>query len=99
MPNAFAFLALTLVCGGAAAFMSGRALANAWRLPASILLAALPLAAAVRFLHATLADEPTGAAQAALAYGLMAAFAFAGFALRRREQMARQYPWLGEAAR
>lgn len=96
MPNVISFLILTIVLGGAAAFMTGRALAGGWKAPVGILLYAVLLAGAVRFLHAALANEPTGIANAASAYLLMAAFAGAGFALRRRAQMARQYPWLSK---
>ena len=92
----FAFIALTLMLGGGAAFLAGRALAKTWRVPPSVVLAALPLASAVRFLHATLADEPTDASKALLTLGLMIAFCWLGFKLRRRTQMARQYPWLAE---
>ena len=99
VPNLLSFVLLTLVCAGAAAFMAGRALAGAWKAPSMILLYAVPLAGAARFLHFALVGEPTsltseGLAQAGLAYVLMAAFAAAGFAVRRRAQMARQYPWL-----
>lgn len=92
------FLALTVVLGGAAAFMSGRALATAWRPPGGVALAAVPLAAAARFLHATLADEPTDAVKALITFALMAVFCWLGYALRRRTQMARHYPWLGRGA-
>lgn len=88
------FLALTVVLGGAAALMAGRTLASSWRTPGTIVLAAVPLAGAVRFLHATLAEEPTDAVKAVITFALMIAFAYLGYALRRRAQMARQYPWL-----
>ena len=88
------FFAFTVVLGGTAAFMTGRALATAWRPPGSVALAAVPLAGAVRFLHATLAEEPTDAVKALLTFALMIAFAWLGYALRRRAQMARQYPWV-----
>lgn len=94
LQSLIAFAIITLVLGGAAAFMTGRALANAWRPQIVVLVTALPLAAAVRFLHATLAEEPIDAVKAAIAFALMTAFAYAGFVLRRRQQMARQYPWL-----
>ena len=90
----FAFVIITLMLGGAAAFMTGRALANGWRPQTMVLLAAQPLAGPAPSLHAPLADQPTDALKAALTNGLMIAFAYAGFALRRKHQMARQYPWL-----
>ena len=103
VPNLFSFILLTLVCAGAAAFMAGRALAGAWKAPGMTLLYAMPLAGAARFLHFALVGEATslageGAMRAGLAYLLMAAFAMAGFLVRRRAQMARQYPWLRTAS-
>ena len=74
--------------------MSGRALAGSWRAPLTLILAAVPLAGAVRFLHFALASEPTDAVRALLTFALMAVFAFLGFSVQRRAQMARQYPWL-----
>ena len=95
VPSLWTFVGLTLVLGGAGAFVSGRAVAGGWRSPLMAAFYAVPLAAAARFLHSALFDEPTDAAQALLAFALLAAFALAGYFLARRRQMARQYPWLG----
>ncbi len=92
--NLWSFVGLTLVLGGAAAFVSGRALASTWRPPGLIAPVALLLEGAVRFLHYALAGEGTSVAQALFGAVVLAAFAGAGFVLTRRRQMARQYGWL-----
>lgn len=95
VPNLWTFVGLTLVIGGAAAFVSGRAVARGWRSPLQAVFYAAPLAGAVRFLHYALFEETTDLAQALLAFALACGFALAGYRHARRGQMARQYPWLG----
>ncbi len=94
IPNVWTFLALTLVLGGAGAFVTGRAMAQTWRERWKAVAYMVPLAAAVRFLHYALFDEPSDLAHALPTFALLTAFALAGFALARRRQMAQQYPWL-----
>ena len=94
IPNIWVFVALTLVIGGAGAFVTGRAMALTWRGRWKAVAYMVPLAAAVRFLHFALFEEPTAPAQAALCFALLAVLALAGFAFARRRQMAAQYPWL-----
>ncbi len=94
IPNVWTFLALTLVLGGAGAFVTGRAMAQTWRERWKAVAYMVPLAAAVRFLHYALFDEPSDIAHALPTFALLTAFALAGFALARRRQMAQQYPWL-----
>lgn len=94
IPDLFSFVALTLVLGGAAAFVSGRALARTWRPPVLLAPVALALEGAVRFLHYALAGEGTDPVQALLGAIILGGFAGAGFAWRRRAQMAQQYGWL-----
>ncbi|MFO1135395.1 MAG: hypothetical protein U1E30_09455 [Rhodoblastus sp.] len=94
IPNVWTFLALTLVLGGAGAFVTGRAMAQTWRERWKAVAYMVPLAAAVRFLHYALFDEPSDLAHALPTFALLTAFALAGFALARRRQMAHQYPWL-----
>jgi hypothetical protein len=98
VPGLVSFVALTLVLGGAAAVAAGQALAATWRAPISAMLAAVPLAGAVRFLHYSLAHEPSEPAQFLLAFVVLAGFSQCGYRLRRARQMRRQYPWLTNAA-
>lgn len=104
--SVWAFLIITVILGGGGAFLTGRAVAGAWRPFRLAALAMLPLAAAVRFLHwGLLLDAALPAwrdAQGSLlslhyfltdALVLIAA-AGLGWRLERARQMTRQYPWL-----
>src|SRR5271165_1993658 len=102
----WAFLFVTLLAGGGAAFMTGRAIAKGWNPRWQAIAAVLPLAAAVRFLHwglfagATLASwrEAQGGLISLHYYAVDASvllvFALTGFHVQRRAQMLRQYSWL-----
>ena len=94
VPNPWTFLALTLILAGAGAFVTGRTMALTWRSRWKAAAYMVPLAAAVRFLHFALFQEPTGIAQAVLALAILAVYALTGFSLARKEQMRKQYPWL-----
>ena len=89
------FLLLTVVIGGAAAYASGKAIAQTWRPFRQVPLYALLLAAGVRFCHFALFEEPLLSAPS---YGVdfLVALLFAalGFQLLRARQMATQYGWL-----
>ena len=88
------FLGVTLVLGGLASFASGRAVARAWNRPTLLLLYGLFLAAALRFLHWSLFQEPLGAPGAALiAYGWSLAIQGLSWRLAQRALMRRQYPF------
>jgi hypothetical protein len=91
------FLLVTVVLGGGAAWLAGRAVAQTWRPWWQGMLAMVLLGAAVRFIHVALFDG----AWSLIAYGLdtavAMAFAAAGFRLTRARQMARQYGFLSRA--
>jgi hypothetical protein len=86
---------LTVVVGGGAAALSGRATALAWRPPWQMAIVALLLGAAARFFHFALFN---GGLLSAPSYccdtvifivvGLLA------WRATRANQMVRQYPWL-----
>jgi hypothetical protein len=104
------FLFVTVIAGGGAAFMLGRAVAKGWNPLWQAILAVLPLAAVVRFLHwglfagATLASwrEVQGSLVSLHYYVadalVLLVFAVIGFYLQRRAQMLRQYRWLAAPA-
>ncbi|MCC0002192.1 MAG: hypothetical protein H6871_04000 [Methylobacteriaceae bacterium] len=94
IPNVWTFLALTLIIGGAGAFVTGRTMAQTWRERWKAIAYMVPLAGAVRFLHYALFDEPSDFAHAAPTFILLTGFALAGFAYARRRQLQDQYPWL-----
>ena len=93
------FLFISVVLGGGAAWLTGRATAQTWRPEWQGLGAMLVLGAAVRFIHFALFE---GRLSDIFLYGrdtgIAIAFAFAGFRTMRARQMARQYWFLAKAA-
>ncbi len=94
-----AFLVLTVVLFGAAASMTGQALARNWRPIWQIALYAALLAAADRFLLYALfgADLLSPGGYGAAAVILLAAAA-TSYRLTQARRMVAQYPWLYERA-
>jgi hypothetical protein len=86
------FLLVTVVLGGGAAWMSGRAIAQTWRPWWSIVAYMMILGLAVRFIHFALFSgtlvSPHYYAVDTLVSILLAGL---GFRVTRRRQMARQY--------
>jgi len=89
------FILVTLIMGGGAAFISGRAIAQTWRPYWHVPFYMLGLALLVRFWHFALFDEPFLSLKS---YGVDFIVAFAaaslGYQLVRARQMATQYDWL-----
>lgn len=102
----YAFALITIVFGGAAAFMIGRAIAKGWKPFSQAVVFVLILGCAIRFLHwglfygATFESwrEAQGSLLSPHYYAadtvFLLAFAAVGFRLQRRSQMLRQYRWL-----
>jgi hypothetical protein len=89
------FLLVTVLMGGVAAHASGKAIAQTWRPFWHVPLYMLALAAAVRFCHFALFEEPLlSAASYALDFAIAFAAASLGYRLVRARQMAMQYGWL-----
>jgi hypothetical protein len=89
------FLLVTVLLGGGAAWLTGRAIAQTWRPWWSVVPAMLILGVAVRFFHyalfaGTFVSPHYYAIDAAILIGL----ASLGFRRTRRRQMARQYGFL-----
>ena len=89
------FVLVTLILGGAAAYLTGRAIAGTWRPWWQVALYMLVLAGAVRFIHMALFGEPLlslphylGDATSCLLFG------FWGYRATRARQMVQQYGWL-----
>jgi hypothetical protein len=96
-PSIWLFLLVTVIMGGSAAWMTGRAMALTWR-PYWILVAYLAiLAGAVRFIHFALFE---GTLLSLHYYLVDAVVVFIigslGFRYNRARQMTRQYRWLYE---
>jgi hypothetical protein len=89
------FLLVTVVLGGGAAWLAGRAIAQTWRPWWSIVAYMLVLGLAVRFVHFAL-FEGTLRSPHYYAVDTLVAILFAGLGFRvtRRAQMARQYAFL-----
>ncbi len=93
------FILLTVVLGGSAAWVTGKAIAQTWRpfwqLPGYVLL----LTATVRFLHYALWEEPLLPLQNWLVdYLVLLVAALAGYRRMRAIQNSTQYSWLFRAA-
>jgi biotin transporter BioY len=103
-----AFFIVTVLLGGGAAFMTGRALARGWKSFARLVFYICLLGAAVRFLHWGLFLDATFEswrdAQGSLLSlhyyladtAVLIAAAALGYRLQRAEQMTTQYGWIYE---
>jgi len=91
----FVFLLFTIILGGGAAFLSGRAIAGTWRPLWQVVAAMLVLGGVVRFFHFALFD---GTLLSPYYYGVdtlfCLLFGFWGYRMTRAGQMAEQYGWL-----
>ena len=93
----FAFV--TLILGGGAAWLAGRALAQAWEPMWKTALWMIPLAAAVRFIHYALFSGSLLTLHFYLVdLVVLAAIALAGHRIALAGRMVRQYGWLYERA-
>lgn len=89
------FLLVSVLLGGGAAWLAGRAIAATWRPWWHVAVYMLILGLAVRFLHFALFD----ATLLSLHYylvdtGVCLGFGFLGFRAARAAQMATQYRWI-----
>ena len=93
------FFLVTVLLGGGASLLSGRAIAQTWRPWWQIVVYTLILGGAVRFLHFSLFD---GTLLSLHFYAIDAVICMLagmiGFRLARRAQMVEQYPWINETA-
>jgi hypothetical protein len=99
-PNGFwVFLLVTVVMGGTAAWVTGRAIAQTWRPAWHLAVYVGLLALAVRFFHYALFWETlVSPGNFAIDYVILAAFAAFSHRARRARQMTGQYPWLFDRA-
>ena len=86
------FLLVTIILGGGASWLTGRAIAATWRPIWQVIIYTLVLGAVVRFFHMALFGGTRGGGRGRA--GVCLAFGFAGFQTARAAQMARQYGWL-----
>lgn len=93
------FLLVSIVLGGGAAALSGRAIAATWRPWWQIVAYSFILGLAVRFIHFSLFDGTLLSAHYYLVDSAACmAFGFLGFRAARAAQMIAQYRWINEGA-
>jgi hypothetical protein len=91
------FIIMTVVIGGGAAFLAGRAMASKWRPWITAVLYMIPLGLALRFFHYALFTGDLLSIHYFITDTLvLIAGAGLGYRLTRVRQMVSQYPWLYE---
>ena len=91
------FLLVTVVLGGGAAALAGRAVALTWRPWWQVVVYMLMLGAVVRFIHfALFGGTLLSIHYYAIDTLVCMAFGFAGFQAARARRMVAQYPWINE---
>jgi len=91
------FVLVTVILGGGAAALAGRAIAITWRPWWQVITYGLVLGAVVRFIHYALFGGTLLSAQYYLVDAAVClAFGLAGFRAARAAQMVRQYNWIHE---
>jgi hypothetical protein len=91
------FLIMTVVIGGGAAFLAGRALSSKWRPLWMPILYMIPLGLALRFFHYALFNGDLLSLHYFITDTLvLVAGTWLGYRLTRVNQMVSQYPWLYE---
>ncbi|MGI9380027.1 MAG: DUF6867 family protein [Methyloligellaceae bacterium] len=89
------FLFITVLFGGGAALVSGRALAKGWRPVWQVIVYMLLLAFVTRFFHFSLFDGKLLSLQYYVTDGLiLVVLGLLGYRLTRTQQMVTQYRWL-----
>ena len=98
-PSLGLFLLVTVVMGGGAAWLAGRAVAATWRPWSHVVLYMLVLSFAVRFLHYALFDGKFLSLHYYLVdYAVCLGAGLLGFRLQRVRQMVTRYGWINERA-
>ena len=91
------FLLVSIILGGGAAALSGRAIAETWRPWWQVVAYSFILGCAVRFFHFSLFDGTLLSAHYYLVDSAVCmAFGFLGFRAARVAQMLTQYRWINE---
>jgi hypothetical protein len=89
------FLLITVILGGGAAYLTGRAVALTWRPALQLIVYTAGLTFSVRFIHYALFGGTLLSVQYAIVdFLVLFAFAGVGFRITRAGQMAGQYSWL-----
>jgi hypothetical protein len=95
--NFWQFTFVTVILGGWAAWMTGKACAQTWRPVTSLVGFLLLLGVAVRFIHHALFDGTMFSLQYyAVDTVILMVLGFLGYRYTRTKQMVTQYSWLYE---
>ncbi len=98
-PSVLQFLFVTLLLGGWAAWMTGRACAKTWRSYPTLVIYLLGLGLAIRFIHHALFNGTMLTAQYYLVDTIvLLVLGTLGYRYTRTNQMVRQYHWLYDRA-
>jgi hypothetical protein len=99
-PNGhWVFLLLTVILGGAAAYVSGKAIAETWRPFWQVVAYCLLMALVVRFMHFALFEEVMISLRNYIVDAAVLLLAgVIGYLMARRRQMAETYNWLQRPA-
>jgi hypothetical protein len=93
------FLLVTVIMGGGAAFLAGRAIASTWRPWWHVAFYMLLLGAAVRFIHFALFEGTLLSPQFYAVDTLVClVFGYLGYRATRVGQMTTQYRWINDRA-
>ena len=93
------FVLVTVIMGGGAAWLAGRAIASTWRPWWHVAFYILILGAAVRFIHFALFEGTLLSPQFyAVDTVVCLIFGFLGFRATRVAQMTTQYSWINDRA-
>jgi len=91
------FFLVSVLMGGSAAWLAGRAIAATWRPWWHVALYMIALSLAVRFLHFALFDAKFLSLHYYLVdFAVCLGFGFLGFRLMRVAQMVTRYSWINE---
>lgn len=96
-PSIWQFFFVTIVLGGAAAWMTGKACAQTWRPYVTLVLYLLALGLGVRFIHHALFNGTMFSAQFYIVDTIiLMVFGLIGYKYTRTNQMVSQYHWMYE---
>ncbi len=91
------FLLVSVLMGGGAAWLAGRAIAATWRPWWHVAMYMLPLSFGVRFIHFAVFDSKFLSLHYYLVdFAVCLGFGFLGFRLTRVAQMVTRYGWINE---
>jgi hypothetical protein len=97
--NFWIWIVLTVILGGGASFMAGRAIAGGWQPMSKVILSMIPMGVAIRFLHFALFEGQLLSVHYFIVDTLvMIGAALLGYQLTKAAKMVSQYPWLYEKA-